>query len=111
MAKDNDTKSRLGVAHCEIIFSDADWLFREQHLHDWGIDAHVEPKENDKPTGQLIGLQIKTGTSFFEHEKEDSYTFYGEARHLDYWTNHCLPVFIIELSPNVGDGRGQAAAA
>ncbi|RVU13182.1 DUF4365 domain-containing protein [Methylobacterium oryzihabitans] len=100
MTRANDATGEIGVAVAKYVFSHANWLFRDQPLQDYGIDAQVEPKENGIPTGQLIGLQIKTGKSFFKHEQDESFTFYGEPKHLNYWTNHCLPVFIILHHPD-----------
>jgi hypothetical protein len=48
----------------------------------------------DKPTGKLIALQIKSGESFFK-KRGNNYVFYGEIRHLEYWTKFSLPVFLI----------------
>jgi hypothetical protein len=96
----NPTLERIGVNAVEAIFlNDFDWLFREQRVSDYGIDAQVEIVEHDKPTGKLLALQIKTGPSYFRKRGED-YVFYGERRHLDYWTRHSLPVFLILHDPD-----------
>ena len=63
------------------------------------IDAQVEVVEFHQPTGKLIALQIKTGHSYFRKHGED-YVFHGKQRHLDYWTNHSLPVFLILHDPD-----------
>ena len=39
------------------------WLFREQPVHDYGIDAIVEVVEAEQATGQLLAFQIKAGAS------------------------------------------------
>jgi hypothetical protein len=93
------TTERKGVNAVESIFlNEFDWLFREQPVSDHGIDAQVEVIEFGKPTGKLIALQIKTGQSYFR-KRGENYVFYGEQRHLDYWTNHSLPVFLILHDP------------
>lgn len=91
---DRNEIERLGVNAVERAFLEIGWLFREQPISDYGIDAHAEPKDGENPTGQLIALQIKSGKSYFRM-RGDNYVFYGEQRHLDYWQNHTLPVFII----------------
>lgn len=58
MADTNQTE-RVGVNAVEAIFLSMGWIFREQTISDFGIDAHVEPKDDGIPTGQLIALQIK----------------------------------------------------
>jgi hypothetical protein len=75
------------------------WFFREQTVSDFGIDAQVEIIEKGQPTGRLIALQIKSGVSFFRSLRNGSYTYRGERRHLEYWSGHCLPVFLILHNP------------
>ncbi len=99
MAMATDTTSRLGISAADIFFSSNDWLFREQPIHDWGIDAHVEPKHEGKPTGQLIALQIKSGPSWFKSENADGVRHAISDWHMDYWLRHQLPVFIILHDP------------
>ncbi|MGU3541042.1 DUF4365 domain-containing protein [Methylobacterium sp. A54F] len=86
----------------EIFFSRHDWLFREQPLHDWGIDAHVEPKTGKRPTGQLLALQIKTGPSWFASENSNGVRHNISDWHFDYWLRHQLPVYIILHEPETG---------
>lgn len=96
---DKDNTERQGINAVERIFLDMNWKFREQAISDYGIDAHAEPCDAEsKPTGQLIALQIKSGASYFKKRGED-FVFYGEQRHLLYWQNHVLPVFIILHDP------------
>jgi hypothetical protein len=99
----DSTKERVGINAVEnIILNDFGWFFREQPVSDYGIDAHIEEMGDDnRPTGKLIALQIKSGASYFKRQK-DGYIFYGEPRHLEYWTNHSLPVFIILHNPETG---------
>lgn len=95
-------KERVGVNAVEAIFlNDFKWIFREQQVSDFGIDAQVEVVESDQPTGRLIGLQIKAGSSYFVKRGGD-FVFYGEHRHLEYWTRHSLPVFLILHNPETG---------
>ncbi len=94
---------REGVIAADAIFTKQfRWLFREQKVLDFGVDAEVEITEDDMPTGKLIALQIKSGTSFFKQEIKEGYVFYGEMRHLKYWTNHVLPMFLILHNPETG---------
>ena len=99
MAEFDPTK-RIGVNASERIFlKDFGWIFREQPISDMGIDAHIEVTHDGKPTGKLISLQIKTGSSHFtiDHEK---LTYYGKLRHLEYWVNHSLSVILIAHLPD-----------
>lgn len=79
---------------------DFGWAFREQPTSDFGIDAQAEKRGSDGTgEGRLIALQVKSGKSYFRTRGED-YVYYGEARHLDYWLRHSLPVFIILYHPD-----------
>lgn len=61
---------RLCVSELENFFSKHGWLFREQYLHDYGIDAQVEIVINGVPTGKLIAIQIKSGKSYFSENTD-----------------------------------------
>jgi hypothetical protein len=90
--------SRKGVNAVEAIFLGMGWIFREQPISDYGIDAQVEIVDDGKPTGQLIALQIKSGAAYFR-TRGAGYVFYGDPRHLDYWDSHSLPVLLILHDP------------
>lgn len=67
---DRHSSERLGVNAVEEALRKMGWLFRDQPISDFGIDAHAEPTSDDVPTGQLIALQIKSGAAYFR--KRDS---------------------------------------
>mgnify|MGYP006069622691 FL=1 len=62
---------------------------------DFGIDGYIELKQNDIVTGKMVGVQIKYGNSFFENDTNYGYKFVGENKHLNYYLNSTVPVFII----------------
>ena len=95
---DRHTTERLGVNAVEEAFLKMSWVFREQPISDFGIDAHAEPTDDNGPTGQLIALQIKSGASYFR-KRGNAFVFYGDACHLTYWKNHVLLVYIILHDP------------
>lgn len=96
----NNTE-QLGIIESYRIFvSDFEWIFREQPIVDMGIDAHIELVDNGNPTGKLIALQIKTGESYF-HEKSETFTFYLDEIHYNYWVNHSLPVILVCHMPEM----------
>ena len=98
----NPLTERVGVNAVEAIINNVfGWFFREQPIGDYGVDAQVEEMINGLPTGKLIALQIKTGQSYFRSQGDD-FVFYGETRHLKYWTQHRLPVYIIIHNPENG---------
>lgn len=102
MTKSTDQTSRLGVQAVGLIFEQLGWAFREQPTSDYGIDAQAEKRDSKgEGMGKLIGLQIKSGASWFK-KRGDDYVYYGEDRHKDYWLNHSLPVFIVIHDPDTG---------
>jgi Domain of unknown function (DUF4365) len=98
----NPLTERVGVNAVEAITNNVfGWFFREQPIGDYGVDAHIEEMVNGRPTGKLIALQIKTGKSYFRPQGDD-FVFYGAKRHLEYWTHHRLPVYVIIHDPENG---------
>lgn len=94
---------RIGVSAIEhVVVSDLSWIFREQPIVDMGIDAHIElVDEANRPTGQLIGAQIKTGASHVTRQPSHL-VYYGDLAHLNYWLGHSLPVILIVHLPEEG---------
>lgn len=86
---------RLGVSKLEYFFSLHGWLFREQALHDYGIDAQVEIVIDEKPTGDLIAIQVKSGKSYFSESIDTAFIYRTDDNHIEYWTQHCLPVIVV----------------
>ena len=93
-------KDRLGVSKLDYFFSSHQWLFREQLLHDHGIDAQVEIVLGGRPTGDLVAIQIKSGTSYFSETTEDAIVFRTDNKHSKYWAKHCLPVIVVLYHPD-----------
>ena len=93
------TTERLGVAYLQTIIATNGWFFREQFVHDYGIDVIIEIVEKDRPTGQLIAVQVKTGESYFSESDDYSVTYRPDNKHIEYWLNHDLPVIIMLFHP------------
>ena len=75
-------------------FATLDFAFRPQDAEDYGIDAHAELIEAEHPTGRLLGIQLKSGPSYFTERQGDSYVFRADRQHVEYWIDHCLPVLV-----------------
>jgi len=96
MKADSQSRTgRIGVTGTQLLFERLGWIFREQPIEDYGIDAHVEVVENSTATGKLIALQIKSGKSWFSEETSSGFVFRGKTKHLEYWQQHSLPVMIV----------------
>ncbi|MCJ8145358.1 DUF4365 domain-containing protein [Acinetobacter sp. A3.8] len=94
----NSITERTAIYTVANYFTQLGWIFREQANSDFGIDALVEVAKNGRPTGQLIALQIKGGSSNFRKTKT-GLTFYFEERHKLYWLNFRIPVLVILHDP------------
>jgi hypothetical protein len=95
---------RLGINAIERMVLRLGWIFREQPIADVGIDALIEICEQGKPSGRLIALQIKSGDSYFKESSAEGFVYRGSNAHLDYWSGHSLPVFLVLYHP----GRDEA---
>ncbi len=92
---DREDTDRIGVAICQETFTRAGFIFREQKICDYGIDAIIEPKSDNYASGKLMGVQIKSGQSYIEKETENSYVFRSDEKHYKYWLNNNIPVIIV----------------
>lgn len=104
----NSKTDRIGIQAVGEQFERAGYIFREQPISDYGIDAQIEFVEGEIVTGKLIALQIKTGTSWFQESTEEGYVFRGDNEHLKYWIEHSLPVLIILHNPETKISYWQA---
>lgn len=103
MAPETRHTERIGVGLVQIAVERLGQIFREQNAHDYGIDAHMELTENGKATGRLLGLQIKTGDSYFQDTIGADFIFRGDDSHLDYWLNHSLPILMVICNPKTNN--------
>ncbi|MEV0257744.1 DUF4365 domain-containing protein [Streptomyces sp. NPDC050732] len=93
---------RAGVSWIEhLVTADMCWLFRPQDIADFGIDAHLEIVDGDpaEPTGRLLGVQIKSGSSYFKAATGSGWWFHCSAEHVAYWLGHSLPVVVMLYDP------------
>ena len=96
---DIEKAERMGVYACAAAFEKNNFIFREQSIADYGIDALIETKERNSATGKMIAIQIKSGESYFKEEDGDYIVFRVDGKHRNYWINHSLPVIIVLWSP------------
>lgn len=101
---------RMGTAAAQLVFAGWGWMFREQPIGDFGIDAHVEPRvAKNRMSGRLIALQFKSGRSYLERA-EGGWLYRGDYKHVRYWLGHVLPVVIVFYDPDNGVLRWQRIA-
>lgn len=91
---------REGISAVQnIVYRDLGWIFREQKVDDFGIDAEIEVADQGRPTGKMIAVQIKSGVSYFRRAKEKN-IFYFDEKHKKYWAKHSLPVIVLLYHPS-----------
>ncbi len=97
MPADMDDTDRAGVYLSGYRVTRNVGIFREQTTSDYGVDAQVEFKDSGVPTGHLVGLQIKTGPSYFDEPtpEGDGWRFRPLPKHVTYWVGHSLPMYIL----------------
>jgi len=66
--------------------------------NDIGIDAYVEFIDNETATGCCIGVQVKSGLSYFK-SSNSCWIVSTDKDHLKYWASHVLPIAIINYNP------------
>jgi tetratricopeptide (TPR) repeat protein len=71
------------------------WVFREQPFEDYGVDAHVEVVDNGDVLGWLLGMQIKSGASYFRVATYGGWWFRESVTHFRYWLGYSIPVVIV----------------
>ncbi|MGW3691936.1 DUF4365 domain-containing protein [Streptomyces sp. NPDC005125] len=90
----------IGVTQTQLaVERDLGWLFREQPTEDYGIDAHAEVVDAELVRGRLLALQIKSGSSWFREQGPGGWWFRPDTEHVQYWTNHSLPVVVVLYHP------------
>jgi Domain of unknown function (DUF4365) len=96
ITSDTDQTDRAGVYLCGLrVTRLLGMAFREQGTSDFGVDAQAEGKRDGYTTGRLVGLQIKTGPSWFREPHEGGWIFRPKKKHVSYWLNHSLPVYVL----------------
>ncbi len=101
---------RIGVNAVErIVTAGFNWIWREQHAADFGVDGQIEVVDQDgRPTGRLFAVQVKAGPSYFRGTG-DNIPFYVDEDHVKYWDQHALPVILVLHNPEDGQTLWQWA--
>ena len=92
-----------GVSIAALAIQRLGWIFREQNKADHGIDAHLEIVKDGNHTGKLVGLQIKSGSSYLKAFEGNEFVFRGKGKHLEYWSDHCLPILLLLVDTETED--------
>lgn len=75
-------------------------LWRETALHDVGIDGLIELVNADgEATARMLGVQIKSGHSYFEEERGGNVIFRPDEKHAKYWRVFPIEVVLMLFDP------------
>ena len=100
---DEHLTERVGVYRVGVAATgELKWIFREQPVSDVGIDGELEPVIAGEASGQLIGVQIKSGESYFRETADAGFVFRGDLAHLEYWSKYANPVVLVIHRPSDG---------
>src|SRR6059058_42799 len=91
------------------IAGEANQVFRPTTMFDYGIDGEVEFKDdNGRASGKKIYVQLKSGNSYLRTRKSDDREIFDvkNERHLDYWINHPVDVYLVIRQTGERSGEG-----
>jgi hypothetical protein len=97
----NYSTERKGIAAVQARLADLELIWRETSTGDFGIDGHIELlDENSEPTGMMVGVQVKSGKSYFSGETAHTVSYTANEKHQKYWEHYPVPVLLILHHPD-----------
>jgi hypothetical protein len=90
--------AKSGINFIRTLVESHNCIFQKiDQENDVGIDALIELVQNEKPTGNFIATQIKSGSSYFD--KKENLCKIPIGNHREYWARYSLPVYGIVYIP------------
>ncbi|WP_051337464.1 DUF4365 domain-containing protein [Leisingera daeponensis] len=97
----NYATERKGIAAVQARLAEIELIWRETATGDFGIDGHIEfIDENSEPTGMMVGVQVKSGQSYFNGETDYNVSYAANEKHQKYWEHYPVPVLLILHHPD-----------
>lgn len=94
----SQSTAKIGVNYIKGIVKRSGCIFHEIHQeNDIGLDGIIEIIIDGKSTGKLIAIQVKSGNSFLDLNKEQCKMSINQ--HYEYWHNHNLTILGIIYIP------------
>jgi hypothetical protein len=90
---------RAGVLHVGRICNQMDVIWREAPNPDYGLDGEIELVKNGSVTGNLIKVQVKSGSSYFLNRTAGSFHVSIRPSDATYWMAVNVPVLLIIHDP------------
>jgi hypothetical protein len=83
-----------------IVEDELEWIFRPSHLEDdFGLDGYFDIIGSDNSvTGKFLGVQIKTGESYFSSATSAGWKYVGENKHLNYFLNSDFAIILVVVN-------------
>ncbi|OJD94352.1 hypothetical protein A9485_05715 [Bacillus cereus] len=100
----NISQEHLGLSRVYYECAQMNAIWRQTVGNDLGIDGVIEFLEEGKSvsTGLMVGVQVKSGPSYFQHEQGNNYAYYPKQGNVRYWKNYILPVILVLYKPKDG---------
>lgn len=96
----NYATERKGIASVQARVAELEQIWRETSTGDFGIDGHIEfIDEKSEPTGLMVGVQVKSGQSYFAGETEGTVSYAANEKHQRYWEQYPVPVILVLYHP------------
>lgn len=87
---------RLGATVIQELFLDEfSWIPREILISDFGADFYVEVVTAGHTTGRHLGVQAKSGPSWFTEQSGAGWWFRFDDDHFQYWLHHDFPIIVV----------------
>ncbi|CAM5280551.1 DUF4365 domain-containing protein (plasmid) [Streptomyces viridifaciens] len=71
------------------------WIPREIHDTDLGVDFDVEVVTEGQTRGRHLGVQVKSGPSWFDERSSAGWWFRFGDDHYQYWLHHDFPIIVV----------------
>lgn len=96
------TTEHAGIAKVHAICAKMNAIWRATPSTDVGIDGQIEFLEPGSyvSTGQIVGVQIKSGSSYFSRPSHDSFLYYPNHYNREYWRRVRLPLILVLHDPD-----------
>ncbi|MEO6191777.1 MAG: DUF4365 domain-containing protein [Thermoanaerobaculia bacterium] len=99
----NAATERAGILAMASACNSLGLIWRDLLQEDVGVDATIELCVDGLPTGKLVGVQVKSGTSYIRSETEENFRFYPSADDLNYWRRLTIPLILVVFDPSCRD--------
>lgn len=100
--KNNKITEYAGILYVQNVINECKGIFNKiDGSNDIGLDGYLEFVQNEFATGLCVGVQIKSGNSFQNKERDYS-IIKSDKAHFAYWKSHTLPIAGIVYVPADG---------